>query len=736
VAYAEVIVAQTNRRLDKPFYYAIPNHLESKISLGTRVIVPFRNRFIPGVVVGFVEKVDIEHIKEIKTIQKGKPFFTERQLELARWMADYYICPLNIVLQSIIPGIDLNVKSREEKSVQISHNFSIEQMLVELKRAPKQKELLLYLVENSPVKLKDLTGSFKNVYALVNSLVEKGFAEVVLVEPLSKPLANSQAKVTLTLAQKNALEYINDALVRKKYKPILLYGVTGSGKTEVYLRALERNKQSGRQAIVLLPEIGLTDQMLKIFSARFGHEVVTWHSNITAKEKRQAWEKMISGKASIIVGARSAIFAPFSNLGLIIIDEEHENSYYQEQNPKYHAREVGLKRGMLEGATVLLGSATPSLETSYKASTGEYGLATLNNRIKARPLPKVEIVDLRLELQKGNFSIFSELLHAKIKERLEAKEQVILFINRRGYNNFFICRDCGYNVRCKSCDISLTYHATSQELKCHYCGYRQSIPEACPKCGSARIRGFGIGTERVEQEVNKYFPTARVARLDTDMAKRDYRKEVLNKFKAGKIDILVGTQMIAKGFDFHGVTLVGVISADLSLNMPDFRARERTFQLLTQVAGRAGRGEKAGEVVIQTYWPENEVVLAAQKQDYKGFYQSEILNRKELGYPPFSHVIRILVFGEFEEKVREGCHDFVGILKEEVVKRNDVAVLGPAPAPISKLQDLYRWQVILKGSEITELRHVTTEAIKRVHELTYVAGQLRWSIDVDPLGML
>jgi len=735
MAYAEVIVAQTNRKLDKPFYYAIPSHLQGKINLGTRVIVPFRNKYIKGVVIGFSEQVALEKIKEIKGIQEGNPFFTPQQLELARWMAEYYVCPLSVVLQSIMPSLDFNVQTREEKSVRLVKDIVKEEVLRELHRAPKQRELFLYLAENSPISLKSLNKSFKSASTLVKALAQKGYVEVVSAQD-PEYLVGKKPLLTLTSEQEGALQKIIKGLNKKCFVPILLYGVTGSGKTEVYLRALETNSQNGRQAIVLLPEIALTDHMIDLFKSRLGNQVVIWHSNLTTRERRMAWEKMSLGQATIIVGARSAIFAPFSNLGLIIIDEEHENSYRQEQNPKYHAREVALKRGMIEGATVVLGSATPSLETAYRASKGEYLFVALNERVDARPMPRVEIVDLRQELHKGNFSIFSELLQSTIRDRLAAREQVILFLNRRGFNSFFICRDCGHNVRCNSCDISLTYHASAKELKCHYCGFRQKIPEVCPQCGSERIRGFGIGTERVEQEVRKLFPEARVARLDTDVAQRGHRKTVLNEFKEGNVDILVGTQMIAKGFDFHGVTLVGVISADLSLNMPDFRARERTFQLLTQVAGRAGRGEKPGEVVIQTYWPENQVILASKKQNYNEFYQHEILIRKELGYPPFSHIIRILVLGEDEEKVREGCFDFAQIIKEEVVKYRDIAVLGPAPAPISKLQNLYRWQVILKGTQVEELRQATTRSLRKIHEFTYIAGQLRWSIDVDPLGML
>jgi len=734
MAYAEVIVAQTNRKLDKPFTYAIPEHLRDKISIGTRVFVPFRNKEIEGVVIDFSDTADVENVKEIIDIREGVPFFTEKQLELARWMAKYYVCPLSVVLQSIMPSLDFTVQTREEKAVRAVPGLDRERVLQELNRAPKQRDVFQYIFEHSPVLLKDLNKLFKNPSTPIKLLAKKGYVEIFSFEK-DERLVTKDPAIKLTAEQEAASQKIEEELHKKCYTPILLYGVTGSGKTEIYLRALEINRKNGRQAIVLLPEIALTDYMIEQFKARLGEKVLIWHSNITAKEKRIAWEKIRTGEASVIVGARSAIFAPFADLGLIIIDEEHETSYFQEQNPKYHAREVALKRGMLESATVILGSATPSLETAFRASKGEFLLVKLDQRVDARPLPKVKVVDLREELQKGNFSIFSDLLQDKIRDRLANREQVILFLNRRGYNHFFICRDCGYNVRCKRCDISLTYHAESQKLKCHYCGFQQDLPDICPQCGSKKIRGFGIGTERVEQECRKLFPDARVARLDTDVAQKGQRKYVLEEFKNGKVDIIVGTQMIAKGFDFPDVTLVGVISADLSLSMPDFRARERTFQLLTQVAGRAGRGARPGEVIIQTFWPENRTILTAQKQDYSEFYQYEILLRKELGYPPFAHLIRILTLGEKEEKVREGCLSFADLVKEKIADNQAVTLLGPAPAPIAKLQDLYRWQIILKGIDVNELRRLTTEALRKVHDLTYIAGQLRWSIDVDPVGI-
>ncbi len=730
--YAEVVVELTNRKLDRIFHYTIPGTLKQKVQLGSRVVVPFGNRTVGGVVIGFAEKAEVEVTKEIKAVQENVPPLTSELLKLARWMAEYYICPLSVVLQAILPPISQRTGSKIDQAVRLKPGLRAEEVLQQLKRAPKQAAVIKILADKPVLPVKPLLKKAAASMSNLKALQDKGYIELITLEQQKEQ--KLQQPYELTPEQGRVLVRIKEALRKGQFAAQLLFGVTGSGKTEVYLQALAINRQLGRQAIVLLPEIALTEQMVGRYRARFGEEVVAWHSDLTPKERRLAWEKISGGHVSIIVGARSAIFAPFSDLGLIILDEEHENSYRQETNPKYHAREVALKRGELNGALVLLGSATPSIESAYRASTGQFELLTLTERFESRPLPQVHVVDLREELRQGNFSIFSRTLQQKIQERLNKREQTILFLNRRGFSSFFVCRDCGHTIGCKSCAISLTYHAAARELKCHYCGYRQEVPQACPECGSRRIRGFGIGTERVEQEVRLLFPEAKVGRLDTDISnKKGYRQEILQAFKQSDLDILVGTQMIAKGLDFPGVTLVGVISADLSLNLPDFRAGERTFQLLTQVAGRAGRGSKPGEVVIQTYWPDHEVVLAAQKHDYQEFYQKEILVRKELCYPPFVHLIRVLISGKDEEKVIQGCQDFAQLVKTK--NAPEVVVLGPAPAPIQKLQDLYRWQIILKGDRLEEMRRNLGNCLQQYHQATHLAGRLHWSIDVDPLGM-
>lgn len=732
--FAEVVVELTNRRLDRTFHYAIPDSLQTQIQLGSKVLVPFGYRKVTGIVVGFVPKPEVEEVKEIIEVHGQEPVLTQELLQLAQWMAEYYLCPLSLVLQAIIPAIGETNRASKELGVALRPGLDKATLLERLKRAPKQTVVVEELLTQSPQPIKELLKKTNTTRALLKTLEEKGIVE--FVELNNPPQILPPKTVNLNSEQKKALNQIEKALRAEKFHTQLLYGVTGSGKTEVYLEALEINKNRGKEAIVLLPEIALTEHVVERYRARFGQQVVVWHSNLSVRERRASWEKILKGEASIIVGARSAIFAPFTKLGLIIIDEEHENTYRQESNPKYDAREVALKRGELNQALVLLGSATPSLESAFKASSGSYELLTLKKRFEARPLPSVEIVDLREELRQGNFSIISRLLLAKLEEKLSQGEQSILFLNRRGYNSFFVCRDCGHTIKCKYCAISLTYHVSSQDLRCHYCGYRQGIAPTCPECGSPRIKGFGIGTEKVMAEVKKFFPQARVARLDADVSNRKgYRQGLLESFRQGKIDILVGTQMIAKGLDFPGVTLVGVISADLTLNFPDFRARERTFQLLTQVAGRAGRGQIPGEVIIQTYSPENPVILAAQNHDFNNFYRQEIFLRKELNYPPFVHLLRVMVLDGDEAKVIKGSQTFAQILKGKIQESSLITLLGPAPAAISKLQNLYRWQLILKGPELSPMRKVVADSLKEYHFKDYLAGQLRWSIDIDPIGI-
>lgn len=509
----------------------------------------------------------------------------------------------------------------------------------------------------------------------------------------------------------------------------LLFGVTASGKTEVYLDAIAKCLDSGRNAIVLVPEIALTTQVVEVFTGRFGDEVAVLHSRLSEGERHDEWRRLQDNHARIAVGARSAVFAPVENVGLIVLDEEHEASYKQESLPRYHARDVAEERARLAGATVVLGSATPAVETFHAAEQGRIALLEMRERIDNRPLPRVEVVDLREEFREHK-SLFSQRLVDAMGERLSRGQQTILFLNRRGYNQFVLCRDCGYVARCPNCAVSLAYHAAWNGLKCHHCDYGRSAPNLCPECKGTRIRGFGVGTERVEEEVLKVLPSARVARMDRDTtARKGAHAGILRQFRSGEADILIGTQMVAKGLDFPNVTLVGVVSADTSINMPDFRAGERTFQLLTQVAGRAGRGLHPGEVIIQTFSPDHYSVQMATRQDYRGFYAKEIKFREELQYPPFRRFANIVSSDENPASARARAEAFAAACARALPK--DIERIGPAPAPLAKLKSHYRWHVVLRAPADSPL----SDHLRRVLADLPSSDRHGLAIDIDPLNM-
>lgn len=514
----------------------------------------------------------------------------------------------------------------------------------------------------------------------------------------------------LTTDQEKALQLIAE----KQFT--LLHGVTGSGKTEVYLQTAEKTIKEGKQVIVLVPEISLTPQAINRFAARFNIAVI--HSRLTPKEKKIAWQKIINNEVNVVVGARSAVFAPFKNLGLIIIDEEHDSSFKQDNNPRYHTVEVALKRGEQTNAKVILGSATPLLETFVLFTENpppNYGYARLPQRVMHRKMPTVKIVDMRQELEAGNFSVFSRELREAIAEKLQKKEKIILFLNRRGFSTFVSCRQCGYVLECDRCNVSLTYHQDGS-ARCHYCNSNRAVPKTCPQCSSKYFKFFGTGTQKVETELHKFFGQAKVLRMDADtVKKRTAHSDILEEFGTGNADILLGTQMIAKGHDFFDVTLVGIISADSSLHLPDFRAGERTFQLLAQVAGRTGRGEKGGEVVIQTYSPENYAIKAASQHDYQSFFEQEIAFRKSANYPPYSKLILVTVSSPDQEKTKKRILEIAGKYQPE-------NILGPTPSPLNKLRGFYRWQLLLRNQEINYTDFDEENDVKI-------------EIDVDPVNM-
>lgn len=620
-------------------------------------------------------------------------------------------------------------------------------------QARRQKEVLQFLLEvGIPLSMQEVLSTLQVTAGTVKKLVEKGYAVIEEVEVFRDPYQNRKFKGTEPLQrtpeQETVYSHISSALDAGAFGTFLLHGVTGSGKTEVYLQTIDRCISSGRQAIVLVPEISLTPQMVERFKGRFGSKVAVMHSRLSHGERYDEWRKIREGKVQVAIGARSAIFAPFHHLGLIVMDEEHETSYKQEETPKYHARDVAVRRARQHGAVVILGSATPSLESYYAARAKvDDGFAPLLLEMKRRPsgshLPAVHIVDMREELKDGNRSMFSRALHAGIASRLEKGEQTVLFLNRRGHSTFVMCRSCGYVAGCPECDISLTYHQKSNNLRCHYCGYATPAPTTCPECKSEHIRYFGTGTQRVETELAKLFPGIRVIRMDVDTtSEKGAHEKLLKAFREKKGDVLLGTQMVAKGLDFPDVTLVGVIAADTALNFPDFRAAEKTFQLLTQVAGRAGRHQLPGEVFIQTYMPEHYSVVHASGHDYDSFVREELKYRKGLHYPPYSKLILVTLSHEKLPLLLRMAENFAGDLKYQAQRMgwygsldrfssDALDIMGPVASPIPRIKNRYRFQCMVKYRGSMDVVSLVREITLATHH-NLRDSSLQISIDVDP----
>lgn len=608
------------------------------------------------------------------------------------------------------------------------------------RRSEAQQRLLNALLEHArrghgPVPGEELLQEAQASASSLKGLVDKGLATMTeLVVRRAPTRAGSRRTVAPTLSpgQSQAADLLRASIQSGEAKTVLLFGVTASGKTEVYLDAIAHTLAADRSAIVLLPEIALTTQVVDVFVGRFGEQVAVLHSKLSEGERHDEWRRMQRGEARIVVGARSAIFAPVANVGLIVVDEEHEASYKQEKTPRYNAKELAMERARLSRATLVLGSATPAVESYFAATetiVKPYTLVTMPDRVSNRPLPKVEIVDLRTEFKQRQ-ALFSSRLTEALGDRLHRKQQSILFLNRRGYAQFVLCRDCGWVAKCPHCAVSLAFHAYDRMIKCHHCDFSSRAPQACPDCGGGRVKAFGIGTEKVEEEVLKIFPSARVARMDRDTtARKGAHSRILREFREGDADILIGTQMVAKGLDFPNVTLVGVISADTSINMPDFRASERTFQLLTQVAGRAGRGETPGEVIIQTFSPDHYAVQAAVSHDFNAFYTQEIVFRKELKYPPFSRFANLIAVDVEESVAEKRATALAAALERETPK--EVEIIGPAPAPISRLKNQFRFHVALRAPVEADLSAMVHAALDRLSP----ADRFGIHIDMDPLSM-
>jgi primosomal protein N' (replication factor Y) len=774
--------------LRKEFDYFIPPELAEEVDVGSRVQVPFGSRKVLGCVTGLAEESAHAALKPILKVIGAQTLVTPKILKLARWIGDYYCCAPETALKSVLPEAVRHEQANWRERLHVRALAPAG----ELPKLPKRQKEVWRILEGRPeLPLSELLELAKTTAATVRRMEDKGLVtvapEISERDPYAREHILPSQPLPLNPAQANALAAIKAVMngmqnaecrmqnagvqsstskVQSPVDPVvqgsmldvqrstlhaprstsppstfLLHGVTGSGKTEVYLQAIAHTLEQGKGAIVLVPEISLTPQTVERFKARFSSGplqtlVAVLHSHLSAGERHDEWHKIRQGRARIAIGARSAIFAPVEPLGLIIVDEEHEHSYKQEEAPRYHARDVAIVRGQMEGAVVVLGSATPSLESYYNCGKGKYTLLQLPERADDKKMPVVRIVDMRQTVRTGKgIPIFSPQLQEAIARRVEQKEQVILFLNRRGYSTSLQCPLCGFVAQCPNCSVSLAYHRQEQKLCCHICAHVEPVPPVCPndKCRNPAIRYVGLGTQKVESTLAKLFPHARVVRMDSDALKRkeDYRR-ILGDFRIGKIDILVGTQMIAKGLHFPNVTLVGIIYADLALHQPDFRAGERTFQLLTQVAGRAGRGDIEGEVVVQAFTPFHPSIQFARRHDFEGFYQQEIEFREQLKYPPFGRIALLTLKGRNEEKVKFSADYLKHELEKALAGIKDLVLAGPAPAPLERAETYYRYQIMLRAQRMAALSQrlaVLTRSLSLPEDVSL-------AVDIDPVDLM
>jgi primosomal protein N' (replication factor Y) len=763
--------------LRKEFDYLIPAGLAEQVDVGSRVQVPFGARKVLGCVTAIAEESAHARLKPIMKVIGAQTLVTPKVLKLARWIGEYYCCQPEIALKSVLP------EAVRKEQAGWRERLYVRALGVkgECPKLPKrQREVWDIIEERREMPLQELLELAETTSATVRHLEDKGLVAIAAEISERDPYAHEEILPTtaldLNLQQVRALAKIKEAMDEpspkskvespksgefapespemqaqpgerevgvvsaRAGKVFLLHGVTGSGKTEVYLQALAHALERGRGGIVLVPEISLTPQTVERFKARFSSGplqtlVAVLHSHLSAGERHDEWHKIRQGRAKVVIGARSAIFAPVDPLGLIIVDEEHEHTYKQEEAPRYHARDVAIVRGQMEGATVVLGSATPSMESFYNCGRGKYTLLEMPERVDNVKMPAVRVVDMRQSARKGQgIPIFSPQLKEAITQRLERKEQTILFLNRRGFSTSLQCMQCGYVAECPNCSVSLTFHRKAQKLCCHVCGHTEPVPAVCPndKCRNPAIRYSGLGTERVEDTLAKLFPEARIKRMDSDALKRkdDYRR-ILGDFRTGKTDILVGTQMIAKGLHFPNVTLVGIICADLALHLPDFRAGERTFQLLTQVSGRAGRGDIEGEVVVQSFTPFHPAIQFARRHDFNGFYEQEIQFREQLKYPPVSRVALLTLKGRNEDKVKLSAEHLRREVEKSLAEVKDLVIAGPAPAPLARAESNYRYQLMLRARQMTAVSRrlaVLTESLALPEGVTL-------AVDIDPVDL-
>ncbi len=743
---AEVIINSTARKLNRVFDYNIPKELEDRVFIGTKVLVQFGN--IKNLEEAFVVNIKQKSEYKIKDIAKVEDNLTEEQIDLAKWMAKRYFCNLSDCIKLMqAPGTTTKNKEKRISDKLINCVYlkkSIEEIefLIETKKikSDKQIKIIQFVKDNEGCTVPEIEMFTDCSRAIVKTLEKNGYLEIIEKKIDRDPLVNKKSekttKLELTQEQQNAYKEI-EKVIGKSYEQFLLHGVTGSGKTEVYLQLIEKVLKDKKSSILLVPEISLTPQMIYRFISRFGKEqIAIIHSKLSIGERYDEWNKIKEGKAKIVIGARSAIFAPVKDLGIIIIDEEHDSSYKSDMTPRYNAKEIAKKIARQKEIPLVLGSATPDLSTYYKTETNKIKLLKLLKRANNSTLPTVKVVDLKQELANGNRSMLSMDLYKAIENNLKNKKQTILFLNRRGFSTFIMCRECGYTVKCNNCNISMTYHKYENKLKCHYCGAEKNVVTTCPECGSDKIRYFGTGTQKLEQEINKIFPNAKTIRMDTDtVSKKNSHEEILNSFKNDGIDILIGTQMVVKGHHFPNVTLVGVIAADSSLNIDDYRANERTFQILTQVEGRAGRESNDGKVIVQTYNPDNFSIECAKKQDYDMFYKTEIELRKQLKYPPFCDIILINFSGTNEKEIMK-LSNFVYtyLFKSLNINSEQFKIFKPMPSPIDKIQNKFRWRIIIKGNMTDKANQVLNNCLKEVYNKNLKNTNI--TIDVNPNNMM
>ena len=733
--YAKVLLDDSGGRA---FDYGVPETLNAVV--GSRVRVPVRMRTLLGTIIALSETTEADGVRMISELVGDEPALSPGLIGLAQWMADYYCCPLEAAMKTVLPNVirKAEIGHKVRLFARLAREVSDEELAELEKKAPKQSDVISVLREaGKPIAVAELCEQCGVAHQTVQTMAKKGWLvvepETVERDPFGKEQFVSSGKLELNEEQRTVFARVAAAIDRSTaetavLRPFLLHGVTGSGKTEIYLQGIDRALELGLGAILLVPEISLTPQTVERFKSRFAatnHEVAVLHSHLSEGERHDEWHRIRSGKARIVIGARSAIFAPVEKLGIIIVDEEHENTYKQEEMPRYHGRDLAVLRGHLEKCVVVLGSATPSLESAYNARTGKYELLQLTMRVDDQKMPFIRIVDMRLEAKKSS-PIISDPLAKAITSRLEKKEQVILFLNRRGFSTTLLCNKCGYVAECPNCSVSLTFHRAQNRIVCHMCGHLAVAPTKCPDCKDPGIKYSGTGTEKVEDTVQKFFPTAVVKRMDADvMQKKESYREALGAFRAGKIDILVGTQMIAKGLHFPNVTLVGIINADMGLHLPDFRASERTFQLLTQVAGRAGRGDVSGEVVVQSYTPFHPAIQFARHHDFAGFYEQEIEWREKMVQPPFTHFVLITVRSPHEERAKLSIETLHRRLKE--VLPPGVTLGEPSAAPLEKSHGNFRFHLALRSRAVLKL----SRAIRAVLDKNPLPEDVFAVVDVD-----